>query len=70
MEDDIAMLCRFLPLDPNHESTCKDVLCRKEDLDAAIWKALDKLNYPILLCGPAACVKFCGSWPEGLNRYF
>ena len=29
-----------------------DVLCRKEDLDKAIWKSLDALEFPILLCDP------------------
>eukprot|EP00438_Fugacium_kawagutii_P004325 Skav220057 [mRNA] locus=scaffold1709:5302:27213:- [translate_table: standard] len=29
-----------------------DILCRKEDLDKAIWKSLDALKFPILLCDP------------------
>lgn len=29
-----------------------DILCRKEDLDKAIWKSLDALEFPVLLCDP------------------
>ena len=28
----------------------QDILCRKEDLDKAIWKSLDALEFPVLLC--------------------